>query len=353
MDGIRVIRVWSYITRQRRLRAARARLRELHAHGHRCASLFVRRVDVVVGTSPQFFTAVAAWVVGAVKRVPFVFELRDLWPESIKAVGAMKESARIRWLERLELFLYRRAARIVSVTHSFRDTLVRRGIDGGKIDVVTNGVDIARFSPRPKDAALDARAGLRGLLRRRLHRHARHGACAGDAAGRGTQRCSERPDGQAHPAAAAGRRRAQGRAARRRRTHCGLRQRAVRRFGAQGAGGALLVAARRVDHPPATHRAVHDRHPVASCSSAWAWAFRCCTAWPASRPTIVQREGAAASCSSPRMRHSWSRACCGCAMTSRCVAGWPMQHWPAAGHYDRRALALQMLGILRRLPAAR
>jgi glycosyltransferase involved in cell wall biosynthesis len=128
------------------------------------ASLFVRRVDLIVGTSPQFFTAVAAWAAGAVRRRPFVFELRDLWPESIKAVGAMKESAAIHWLEKLEMFLYRRAARIVSVTHSFRDTLMRRGIDGGKIVVVTNGVDIGRFSPRPKDADLLVRLGWEGCF---------------------------------------------------------------------------------------------------------------------------------------------------------------------------------------------
>ena len=84
------------------------------------ASLFVRRVDVVIGTSPQFFTAVRRLGVGALKRVPFIFELRDLWPESIKAVGAMQDSAPARLDRELELFLYRRATRIVSVTHSFR-----------------------------------------------------------------------------------------------------------------------------------------------------------------------------------------------------------------------------------------
>lgn len=163
VDGIRVIRVWSYITANEGFvkRVLDYTSFMLSAF---IASLFVRRVDVVVGTSPQFFTAVAAWAAGAVKRRPFVFELRDLWPESIKAVGAMRESAAIRWLERLELFLYHRAARIVSVTHSFRDTLIRRGIHSSKIDVVTNGVDIGRFSPRPKDAELLARLGWEGCF---------------------------------------------------------------------------------------------------------------------------------------------------------------------------------------------
>jgi len=163
VDGIRVIRVWSYITANE---GFVKRILDYTSYMLMAflASLFVRRVDVVVGTSPQFFTAVAGWAVGAVKRVPFVFELRDMWPESIKAVGAMKESAAIRWLEKLEMFLYRRAARIVSVTHSFRDTLMRRGIDGGKIDVITNGVDISRFTPRPKDVALEQELGWQGCF---------------------------------------------------------------------------------------------------------------------------------------------------------------------------------------------
>ena len=74
------------------------------------------------------------------------------------------QSAAITALEHLEMFLYRRAARIVSVTHAFRQTLMRRGIDSGKIDVVTNGVDIGRFSPRPKDAALEAALGWQGCF---------------------------------------------------------------------------------------------------------------------------------------------------------------------------------------------
>ena len=161
IDGIRVLRVWSFIT------ANEGFVRRVLDYMSfmltaTLASLFVRKVDVVVGTSPQFFTACAAWMVVGLKRRPWVFELRDLWPESIKAVGAMKNSAAIRWLEKLEMFLYRRASRIVTVTHSFRRTLGARGIDTDKIDVITNGVDISRFSPRPKDAALLGELGFEG-----------------------------------------------------------------------------------------------------------------------------------------------------------------------------------------------
>jgi glycosyltransferase involved in cell wall biosynthesis len=163
VDGIRVIRVWSFISANEGF-ALRVLDYTSYMVSATLAALFVRRVDVVVGTSPQFFTACAAYAVATLKRRPWVFELRDLWPESIKAVGAMKESAAIRWLEKLELFLYRKASRIVSVTQSFKRTLIGRGIDGGKIDVVTNGVDIHRFSPRDKDQALVDQLGLRNCF---------------------------------------------------------------------------------------------------------------------------------------------------------------------------------------------
>lgn len=161
MAGIRVIRVWSYITANegfiRRVLDYQSFMMSAFL-----AALFVRRVDVVIGTSPQFFTVCAAYAVSRCKRIPFVFELRDLWPESIKAVGAMQESAVIRLLERLELFLYRKAARIVSVTHSFKKKLIERGIDADKISVVTNGVDMSRFKPMVKDEILLQELRLEG-----------------------------------------------------------------------------------------------------------------------------------------------------------------------------------------------
>lgn len=161
VDGVRVIRVWSYITANEGF-VKRILDYQSFMISSAIASLFVRGVDVVVGTSPQFFTACAGWMVGALKRIPFVFELRDIWPESIKAVGAMGDSMAIRILERVEMFLYRKASLIVSVTHAFKGKLIARGIDGSKIQVVTNGVDMSRFKPIPKDSELMQQLGLEG-----------------------------------------------------------------------------------------------------------------------------------------------------------------------------------------------
>ncbi|WP_341644724.1 glycosyltransferase family 4 protein [Thauera sp. SDU_THAU2] len=161
VEGIRVIRVWSYITANEGF-VKRILDYQSFMLSAVLASPFVRKVDLIVGTSPQFFTACAAYAASRMKRVPWVFELRDLWPESIRAVGAMKESKALDLVEKLELFLYRQANAVVTVTNAFRENLIRRGIDGQKIDVVTNGVDISRFKPRQKDAELLARLGLEG-----------------------------------------------------------------------------------------------------------------------------------------------------------------------------------------------
>lgn len=161
IDGIRVVRVWSFISANegflKRTLDYASFLPSAFA-----AALLEPKPQVVVGTSPQFFTVCAAWLTSLAKGAPFVFELRDIWPESIKAVGAMKDSPVLRWLERIERLLYRKATRIVAVTESYKRILARRGVDPAKIAVVTNGVDLTRFRPREKDPELVARYGLEG-----------------------------------------------------------------------------------------------------------------------------------------------------------------------------------------------
>jgi len=152
LDGVRVVRVWTYVAPNRgTLRRALDYLSFFTSAVP--AALAEQRPDVVVGTSPQLFTALAAWVVAVLKRVPFVFELRDLWPESIRAVGAAGDGPMLRVLGRLAHGLYERADCIVSVTESFRTILAKRGIDPGKIVVVRNAVDLAGFQPGPRDNA--------------------------------------------------------------------------------------------------------------------------------------------------------------------------------------------------------
>lgn len=159
MDGIGVVRVWTYITANEGFLRRTLDYASFMISG--ClAGLRVKDVDVIVATSPQLFTPAAAYFVGKLKRRPYVFELRDLWPESIRAVGAMRNSRVLDALEGVELFLYRRAAKIVSVTQAFKQNLIARGIPAEKISITMNGADLARFAPTPRDEALAASLGL-------------------------------------------------------------------------------------------------------------------------------------------------------------------------------------------------
>lgn len=97
--------------------------------------------DVILATSPQFFCAVAGFLLGVLKRTPWVFELRDLWPHSIRAVGALSSSLAVNMLEKLELMMYRHASRVVCVARPFMLDLERRGIDPSKLTYVPNGVE--------------------------------------------------------------------------------------------------------------------------------------------------------------------------------------------------------------------
>lgn len=159
IDGIKVIRVWSFIAANE---GFSKRIIDYLSYmiTSFLASFFIRKVDIVVGTSPQFFTAISAWMISGFKRIPFVFELRDLWPASILAVEAMKETKFIQILEVFELFLYRRADRIIALTNSFKKNLVQRGINEQKIFVVTNGVDLKKFNFKKKDFNLLDRHGF-------------------------------------------------------------------------------------------------------------------------------------------------------------------------------------------------
>ena len=141
MDGLRVVRVASWF------RPNTSAARRLTSYGSLMASQilaarFGERPDVVVGSSPPLFQAFAGLAVARLNRCPFVMEVRDLWPENMVAIGALRNGAGLRMLTALERLLYRRAARIVAVTQGFKDYIVSKGVAAERVEVVTNGVDL-------------------------------------------------------------------------------------------------------------------------------------------------------------------------------------------------------------------
>lgn len=160
IDGINVVRIWTYMAPNR---GVFKRALDYMSFGvaSTLAGLFFK-TDLIIATSPQFFSAVSGYLLSLFRRKPWVFELRDLWPDSIETVGAVKRSTGLRFLERLELFLYRHATTIVPNTEAFKRNLVSRGIDADKIKVVTNGSNLEHFSPQPKNRELMTKLGING-----------------------------------------------------------------------------------------------------------------------------------------------------------------------------------------------
>jgi colanic acid biosynthesis glycosyl transferase WcaI len=163
LDGINVVRTWLLPFPNRK-----AHERMLN-HSSFCASaattgLFLSRPDVVIATSPQLLVGLSGWWLAQWKRVPFVFEVRDLWPESLAAVGAGDGNSRLhRALAKIAGFLYRHSQRVVVVTSAFEDYLVEHwGVPREKISVIENGVETHVFTPQP--STQDSATGLRREL---------------------------------------------------------------------------------------------------------------------------------------------------------------------------------------------
>ncbi len=141
VEGIDLLRTWIYIAANRGFTKRILNFLSFFGSSLALGALLTRRPDVVVGTSPQFFCAVAAYCLSIVKRAPFVFEVRDIWPQSAVELGVLRNPLLIRLLEAIELHLYRRAALIVPVAESMRDYLLAKGVPAAKIRIVPNGID--------------------------------------------------------------------------------------------------------------------------------------------------------------------------------------------------------------------
>ncbi len=161
IDGVQVIRVWSYLAAN----AGFAR-RISNYLSYMVTALFavprVKRPDVILSTSPQFFCGLAGMFAKWMRRVPWVFEVRDLWPESIVSVGAMKKGFAIRRLEGLEKLAYNQADHIVSVTDSFGPHIEERLKRPKSISVIKNGVNFSLFAKANDEEQVKDRFGLRG-----------------------------------------------------------------------------------------------------------------------------------------------------------------------------------------------
>ena len=148
IDGIKVIRVWSFIAPNKGLFK-----RTFDFISFAISSFFVGlfiKTDIIIATSPQLFSAVSGRMLSLFKRKPWVMEVRDLWPESIITLGILKSKKIIKFFEALEMNLYRSASKIIVVTDTFKERIASRGTSLDKIKVFKNGVNLEKFFPTKK-----------------------------------------------------------------------------------------------------------------------------------------------------------------------------------------------------------
>ncbi len=161
IDGVRVVRTWLWPLPNRK---AHERIRNYASFCISAAASgsFLSKPDVIIATSPQLLCALAGWWLAFWKRVPFVFEVRDLWPESLAAVGAGGENTLLhRMLGAIAGFLYRRADRIVVVSPAFKNHLMQYwNVPAAKISVVENAVETDLFRVDPGAAEVRRRLSL-------------------------------------------------------------------------------------------------------------------------------------------------------------------------------------------------
>jgi len=161
VNGVDVFRTWLWPLPNRK---AHERMRNYASF---CVSAALRgltlpRPDVVIATSPQLLVGLAGWWLAFARQIPFVFEVRDLWPESLAAVGVGDEDSLLHHaLGALAGFLYERSDRIVVVTSAFKEILVQRQrVPVEKIAIVENGVETDLFAPLPQSANNELRQKL-------------------------------------------------------------------------------------------------------------------------------------------------------------------------------------------------
>jgi colanic acid biosynthesis glycosyl transferase WcaI len=150
--GIDVIRVWVKASPSKNFRSRIIFYLSYMVNAALAGMLLARRrYDLIYCSSPPLFTGAAGLALSRTKRLPFFFEVRDLWPESAVALGELKNPRWIKWAERLESACYHRAALIVVATQGIHQRLVERGIPADRLIFIPNGANLAAFNFQPED----------------------------------------------------------------------------------------------------------------------------------------------------------------------------------------------------------
>ncbi len=161
-DGIRILRLPLYPDH------SRSALRRVINYGSFAASaavlgsLLSGPLDAMCVEQPPLSVGLAAWVLGRLRRVPFVYSVNDLWPESVEATGMVNRRWALQWMSRLERFVYRRSAAVVVISPGIRENLIGKGVPPEKVHVIPHWADESLYHPVARDPGLARDLGMAG-----------------------------------------------------------------------------------------------------------------------------------------------------------------------------------------------
>ena len=118
--------------------------------------------DLVFASSVPLTVGLTGVIIGKLKKTPFIFEVKDLWPEAPILVGAVKNKLLIRILKQMEIFIYKNAAKIITVSPGLSEGVEAAGIESSKIEMIPNSSDVEQFKPENKGEEFIRKHGLEG-----------------------------------------------------------------------------------------------------------------------------------------------------------------------------------------------
>jgi colanic acid biosynthesis glycosyl transferase WcaI len=161
VDGGRVTRLWAFASGQKQRMLHRlANYVSFNALASIAGPLSRTRYDVVIANSGSFFTGMTGWLIRLLRRTPFIYNVQDIYPDVPVRAGQLRNSTAIRGLEKIEQFMYARAAHITVISNEQRSVLMRKGVAGSKVTVIPNFVDTSFIRPLPKNNEVSRRLGL-------------------------------------------------------------------------------------------------------------------------------------------------------------------------------------------------
>lgn len=131
-----------------------------HAVSTIAGVLLADKPDVIIVPSPPLSIGASAWIVGALRGAPYIYNVQEIYPDIAVNLGALKNPRAIRIFEALERFVYRKSAAVTVIAPRMRTRLIDKGVAPGKVHVIPNGVDLERLTPGPRHNDFSRRHGL-------------------------------------------------------------------------------------------------------------------------------------------------------------------------------------------------